>query len=71
MMLYTTNLLSTFGLGSNSLGGAFSLRSDIPFTMARLGKKVFNYAKEGGEIMIKNGWMEEPPQVEDRRQLTK
>jgi nitrogen fixation protein len=39
--------------------------------MARLGKKVFNYAKEGGEIMIKNGWMEEPPQVEDRRQLTK
>ncbi|MFC0470817.1 DUF3231 family protein [Halalkalibacter kiskunsagensis] len=71
MMLYTTNLLSTFGLGSNSLGGAFSLRSDIPFTMARLGKKVFNFAKEGGEIMIKKGWMEEPPQVEDRRQLTK
>jgi hypothetical protein len=71
IMMYITNLLSTFGLGSNALGGAFSLRSDLPLTMTRLAKKIFTFAKEGGVIMIKNGWMEEPPQVEDRQKLTK
>ncbi|MBU9713884.1 DUF3231 family protein [Evansella tamaricis] len=71
IMMYITSLLSTFGLGSHALGGAFSLRSDLPLTMAKLAQQIFSFAKEGGEIMIKNGWMEEPPQVEDRQQLTK
>ncbi|WHY84629.1 DUF3231 family protein [Neobacillus novalis] len=70
LMMYITNLLSTFGLGSNALGGAFSLRSDLPMTMARIALDIFSFAKKGGEIMIKNGWMEEPPQIEDRRKLT-
>ncbi|ADU32149.1 DUF3231 family protein [Evansella cellulosilytica] len=71
MMMYITNLLSTFGLGSNALGGAFSLRSDLPITMAQIGQKIYFFAKEGGEIMIKNRWLEEPPKVEDRRKLTR
>lgn len=71
IMMYITNLLSIFGLGSNSLGGAFSLRSDLTMTMARIAPKIHNFAKEGGEIMIKNGWMEEPPPVEDRKALAK
>ncbi|WP_100407668.1 DUF3231 family protein [Bacillus solitudinis] len=71
IMMYITNLLTTFGLGSNALGGAFSLRSDLPRTMAVLTPKIYTFAKRGGEIMIKKGWMEEPPQVEDRQQLTK
>ncbi len=71
IMIYVTSLLTTFGLGSNALGGAFSLRSDLPLTMATLTPKVYAFAKEGGELMIEKGWMEEPPQVEDREQLTK
>ncbi|WP_374989518.1 DUF3231 family protein (plasmid) [Priestia megaterium] len=71
LMMYNTSLLSTFGLGSNALGGAFSLRSDLPVKMLQIGKDIYSFAKEGGEIMIKNGWMEEPPQIEDRNQLTK
>jgi hypothetical protein len=71
LMMYISNLLGSFGLGSNALGGAFSLRSDLPLTMARLASKIVPFIKDGGEIMIKNGWMEESPQVEDRRQLTK
>ena len=31
----------------------------------------FDFAKEGGVIMIAHKWMEEPPQMEDRNQLTK
>ncbi|NOV01045.1 DUF3231 family protein [Paenibacillus planticolens] len=71
LMMYITNLLGSFGIGSNALGGAFSLRSDLPLAMARLAQKILPFVSEGGEIMIKHGWMEEPPQVEDRRQLTK
>ncbi|MGO4275954.1 DUF3231 family protein, partial [Paenibacillus sp. TAF58] len=71
LMMYITNLLGSFGIGSHALGGAFSLRSDLLVTMARLAQKIVPFVKDGGELMIKHGWMEEPPQVEDRRQLTK
>lgn len=71
MMMYCTSLLSTFGLGSNALGGAFSLRSDLPTKMVKLTLDIYSFAKDGGKLMIENGWMEEPPQIEDRNQLTK
>jgi len=71
LMMYNTSLLASFGLGSNAIGGAFSLRSDLPAKMAFLAKDIFTFAQEGGKIMIKNGWMEEPPQIEDRNQLTR
>lgn len=71
LMMYNTSLLASFGLGSNALGGAFSLRNDLPAKMALFSKDIFTFAQDGGKIMIKNGWMEEPPQIEDRIQLTK
>lgn len=71
LMMFNTNLLTSFSLGSNALGGAFSLRNDLPAKMAILAKDIFTFSQDGGKIMIKNGWMEEPPQIEDRIQLTK
>ncbi len=71
LMMYNTGLLTSFGLGSNALGGAFSLRNDLPAKMALLAKDIFTFAQDGGKIMIENGWMEEPPQIEDRNKLTK
>ncbi|KPB06479.1 DUF3231 family protein [Bacillus sp. CHD6a] len=62
LMMYLTNLLSSFGLTSNALGTSFSLRSDLPTKMTLIAKDIFDYAKDGGQLMIKNGWMEEPPQ---------
>ncbi|MEH7416823.1 DUF3231 family protein [Neobacillus drentensis] len=71
LMMYNASLLTTFGLGSNALGGAFSLRNDLPAKMAMLAVDIFTFAQDGGKIMIQKGWMEEPPQIEDRNQLTK
>jgi hypothetical protein len=71
LMMYNTNLLASFGLGSNALGSGFSLRSDLPAKMTFNAKNIFTFAQDGGKIMIKNGWLEEPPQMEDRNQLTK
>ena len=67
LMMYHTSLLTSFGLGSNALGGAFSLRNDLPLKMGFLAKDIYTFAQDGGKIMIKNGWMEEPPQMEDRK----
>jgi len=69
LMMYCTSLFCSFALGKNSLGTAFSLRSDIPAKGTIFSKDIFEYAKEGAKIMIKNGWMEEPPQMEERNEL--
>jgi Protein of unknown function (DUF3231) len=50
----------------SSFGSIFSLRNDISMKTALIGKDIYVYANEGIKIMIKNGWMEEPPQMENR-----
>lgn len=71
LMMYCTSLFCSFSMGGNSLGSAFSLRNDLPAKMAIFMKDIFEYAHKGAKIMIKNGWMEEPPQMEERKQLIK
>lgn len=69
LMMYCTSLFCSFSMGGNSLGTAFSLRNDLPTKMTVFSKDIFEYAHKGAKIMIKNGWMEEPPQMEERNQL--
>ncbi|GAA0342643.1 hypothetical protein GCM10008967_36360 [Bacillus carboniphilus] len=71
LMMYCTSLFSNFGLGSNAIGTTFSLRSDLPLTMIGTAKDILTFGQDGGKIMAKNGWLEQPPQMEDRNQLTK
>ncbi len=71
MMMYCVSLFCSFSLGSNALGTAFSLRTDLPTTMVKVAKDILEFAHEGGKIMAKNGWMEEPPQMEDRSKIIK
>jgi len=44
LMMYNTSLLSSFGLGSNAIGAAFSLRSDLPLKLANLEKDILTFA---------------------------
>lgn len=71
LMMYCTSIFCSFGLGSNALGTAFSLRNDLPLLLIDTAKDILTYGQEGGKIMARNGWMEEPPQMEDRIDLTK
>jgi len=71
LMMYMTSLISSSAMGYNALGTSFSMRSDLHIKLALIAKDVFGYAKKGGKMMIKYKWMEEPPQMEDRNQLTK
>lgn len=69
LMMYCTSLFCSFGLGSNAVGTAFSLRKDLPLKLITIAKDVLFYAQDGAKIMAKNGWLEEPPQFSDRHNL--
>jgi len=71
LMMYLVSIISSSALGFNALGTSFSMRSDLHVKLAMIVKNTFTYSKKGGKIMIKHKWMEEPPQMEDRNQLTK
>ena len=71
IMMSCTSLLSSFGLGNNAIGTSMSLRSDLPLKLTLITKEIYQFASEGTQIMIKHRWLEEPPQMEDRNQLTK
>lgn len=71
LMMYINSLLASTALGFTALGTSFNMRNDLPVKLGLISEDTFNYAKKGAKIMIKYKWMEEPPQMEDRNQLTK
>ncbi|WP_404452006.1 DUF3231 family protein [Virgibacillus necropolis] len=71
LMMYSSNMLSVFGLSGNTFGTSFSLRNDLSLKIGQILTKTFNFAKDGGKIIIKHGWMEEPPKAADRKMLSK
>ena len=71
LMMYLVSLISSATIGISAVGTSFSLRSDLHLKLTITAKNAFDFAKEGGSIMIAHKWMEEPPQMEDRNQLTK
>ena len=71
LMMFLVSLISSSALGFNALGTSFSMRGDLHVKLALIVKNTFSYSKKGGKIMIQHKWMEEPPQMEDKNQLTK
>lgn len=71
LMMHCINFLNGFSIVGNSFGSSFTLRNDILLKTTLLTKDVFFYGQEGIEILIENGWFEEPPQSEDRSQIIK
>ena len=71
IMMYLASLISSATVAISAVGTSFSLRSDLHYKLVITAKNAFDFSKEGGIIMIDHRWMEEPPQMEDRNQLTK
>ncbi|MCL6574188.1 MAG: DUF3231 family protein [Bacillus sp. (in: Bacteria)] len=69
LMMYCTSMFCSFSVAGNAVGSAFSLRNDLVAKMTVFSKDTFEYAHEGAKLMIKNGWMEEPPQMEERKTI--
>jgi hypothetical protein len=69
LMLFQANLLSAIALADfgTAIGG--SVRKDIGLIYARLMAELSSFAEDGAKLMIKERWLEKPPQVHDRDKL--
>ncbi|WP_223596218.1 DUF3231 family protein [Neobacillus bataviensis] len=68
MMFHVTSMVAT-GIGYYGMALAASPRRDIGLKYISIIPEVALYVEDGANIMIKHGWMEEPPQAVDRDQL--
>jgi hypothetical protein len=68
MMFFTSGLIS-LSVGYYGTAVAQSPRADISSMYNRLSVEVQMYSEDGANIMIKNGWLEQPPMASDRDEL--
>jgi len=54
-----------------STAAAASQRSDLMINYERLSLEVTRLAKSGSDVMIKHGWLEQPPGVKDPEKLAR
>ncbi|MFJ8256633.1 DUF3231 family protein [Peribacillus asahii] len=69
LMLFQTNLLSAIALADFGTAISGSVRKDIGLIYARLIAELSSFAEDGAKLMIKEKWLENPPQVHDRDKL--
>jgi len=71
LIMFHVSAMIAAGIGNYGLAMAASPRHDIGLQYASLVPEISAYANNGAKIMIKHGWMEEPPQTDDRDKLIK
>ncbi|WP_042224605.1 DUF3231 family protein [Oceanobacillus manasiensis] len=71
LIMFHTTLLIGSSISNYATSAAASLRKDIAASYVRLTTESAQFANDGIDIMIKNEWLEEPPQVPDRKNLAK
>lgn len=71
LMMFHVSAMTAAGIGNYGTSMAASPRRDIGMRYASLVPEISLYAEDGANIMIKHGWLEEPPQTDDRDKLAK
>ncbi|MGG0369754.1 DUF3231 family protein [Priestia endophytica] len=71
LMMFYTSALIALGVGYYGTAIAESPRVDLGAMYNRLTLETQKYAEDGSNIMIKNGWLEQPPMAPDRKELAK
>lgn len=69
LMMFETTSLVAFSIGYYGLALSQSMRRDLSSHYTRLLAEIMKYAEDGANIMIHNGWLEEPPMALDRSKL--
>lgn len=70
-MLFYITALTAMSTGFYGISISMSPRRDIGIMYSRLIAEVLKYADDGAKMLIKYGWMEEPPRSLDRDELAK
>jgi len=70
--LMLSHIVILISAGVGYLGAALSVsqRRDLALKYALLMADIGRYAEDGAELLIENGWLEQPPLAEDRRKLS-
>ncbi|WP_099364878.1 DUF3231 family protein [Fredinandcohnia onubensis] len=71
LIMFHVSAMIAAGIGNFGMAVAASPRRDVGLKYASLIPEISLYAEDGANIMIKHGWLEEPPQTDDREQLIK
>ncbi|WHY69492.1 DUF3231 family protein [Neobacillus sp. SuZ13] len=71
LMMYYTSSLIALSIGFYGTSMAMSPRRDLGLHYVGLTAEIALYAEDGANIMIKNGWLEQPPMAPDRDELIK
>ncbi|WP_371372807.1 DUF3231 family protein [Sporomusa aerivorans] len=64
MMLFHINLLNAGGFGNYGTAIAASPRTDLTLLYTRILLQVGIYSRAGSNLMVKNGWLEQPPTMQ-------
>ncbi|MCM3586929.1 DUF3231 family protein [Mesobacillus maritimus] len=71
LMLFFTSGMISLSVGYYGTAVAQSPRVDIGIMYNRLSAEVQLYSEDGANLMIKNGWLEQPPMAPDRDELAR
>ncbi len=71
MMMFIITGLIALGIGYYGTSISTSIRRDLTAHYDRLIHEILKYSEDGANILIDNGWMEEPPRASDRDELAK
>lgn len=71
LIMFHTSLIIASSISNYATASAASLRTDIATSYVRLTAESAQFAKSGLDIMIKNSWLEQPPQVPNHKKLAK
>lgn len=69
LMMYHVSVLISASIGNYGGGMSLSIRRDLVALYSRLAAEAAQYAEDTAQIMIEHGWMEQPPQVDNRKEL--
>jgi len=70
MMMQQVTALVAVGLANYGMALGYSTRVDVAADYVRLMAETGQLGEDGAHIMIKHGWMEQPPQAVDRKKLS-
>jgi len=68
LMLQHVTILNRIGITNYAMSMSASLRHDLSLSYTRLIAEVMDYGEDGINIMIDNGWLDEPPRIIDRQE---
>jgi hypothetical protein len=71
LMMFQIAALNSSGLGYYGASLGASPRRDIGAAYVRLMAEIVEFAEDGANLMIDNGWLEKPPSAPDRKALAR